>query len=117
MSSNKEKAIALLEIEENLRQKRETFDQLQRHDARWFTLRLTMGYMAAIVLSIVAIAMGFIMFYHGWFPPSLVDWAGRVLFAAVVGISITAWKIVHNPRSVERLKPVTSAEPSPEETE
>ena len=119
MTDDKERtiAIALLEFEETLRQKRETFDQRRQQDARWFNLRLTMGFMATFLLPVVAFVMLLIMSFHERFPSSVVVWAGGVLFADVVGLLIAIWKFVLNPSSVKRLEPVTSVKSSLDETE
>lgn len=105
-----ERAATLAAAEERLRQERETFDQRKQQNARWFTLRLTMGFIAALLLPVVAVIMLVMMLGHEQFPSSVVGWAGRILFADVVGLLITVWKFALNPGSVTRLEPVTSAE-------
>ena len=90
-----------------MRQERETFDQRKKQDARWFALRLTMGFMAAMLLPVVAFVAAYVLFYHEDFPPSIVTSAGAVLFADVTGLLIAVWKLVLNPQSATRLEPLT----------
>src|SRR5438874_6530357 len=99
-------AQALLRLEERLRQERETFDQRKSQESRWFSLRLRMGYTAAVVLPAVALACGYILFNNSAFPSSVVTAAGGALFADVLGLMVAVWKVVLNPGSITRLEPI-----------
>ena len=99
-------AQALLRLEERLRQERETFDQRKNQESRWFSLRLRMGYIAAIMLPGVALACGYILFNSASFPASVITSAGAALFADVLGLLVAVWKVVLNPGSVTRLEPI-----------
>ena len=103
-------ATSLLRLEERLRQERETFDQRKEQEARWFTLRLRMGYAATFLLPVLAIACGFVLFRHENFPPAVVAYAGATLFVDVVGLLVAVWKVVLNPGSITQLAPITSAD-------
>ena len=78
----------ILRTEERLRQERETFDQTKLHTARWFNLRLCMGYIAACLLPTVAVACGYILFQHEVFPTSVVVSAGGTVIVDVLGLGI-----------------------------
>ena len=96
----------LLRLEEQLRQERETFDHRKGQDTRWFVLRLRMGYTAAVMLPLVAVACGYVLFKHANFPTTVVVSAGTALLADVLGLLVAVWKVVLNPGSVTRLEPV-----------
>lgn len=97
---------ALLRLEEQLRQERETFDHRKLQDSRWFALRLRMGYTAAVMLPLVALACAYVLLNHPQFPPSVVTSAGAALLVDVLGLVVAVWKVVLNPGSVTRLDPV-----------
>lgn len=99
---------ALLRLEEQLRQERETFDHRKLQDTRWFSLRLRMGYTAAIMLPVVALACAYVLFNHAQFPSSVVTSAGAALLVDVLGLVVAVWKVVLNPGSLARLDPVIS---------
>ena len=111
MTSDSRTAAMLAQAEERLRQERETFEQRMRQDAHWFRLRLTMGFIAAILLPTFAIAAAYVLVLHEQFPASIVTAASAVIFVDVTGLVIAAWKLVLNPTSATRLNPVTSAPP------
>jgi hypothetical protein len=48
---------------EQLRPERETFDQAKTHDARWFTLRLAIGYAGIGLLLVIALVSGYILLH------------------------------------------------------
>ena len=98
----------LLRLEEQLRQERETFDHRKLQDARWFVLRLRMGYTAAVMLPVVALACAYVLLNHPQFPASVVTSAGAALLVDVLGLVVAVWKVVLNPGSVTRLDPVIS---------
>ena len=100
----------ILRTEERLRQERETFDQTKLHTARWFNLRLCMGYIAACLLPTVAVACGYILFQHEIFPTSVVVSAGGTVIVDVLGLIGAVWKIVLSPSSISKLGPITREE-------
>ena len=57
---------------EMLRQERETFDQHKRHESRWFSLRLIMGYSSIILLGSVIVIASYIVLGSADFPTSVV---------------------------------------------
>lgn len=102
--------ITPIEIEraaEEIRQERETFDQRKRHDNLWFILKLVMGFFSVILLAGIAIISTYILLNHPTFPSSVVTSAGVALFVDILGLIISVWKIVLNPKSVAKLEPVT----------
>jgi len=101
-------AAALLRIEEQLRQERETFDQRKEQEAQWFSLRLRMGYTAVILLPTIIVISTYILFNYQSFPSAVVTASGGALFADVVGLIVAVWKVVLNPGSVTKLDPLIS---------
>jgi len=101
---------ALLRIEEQLRQERETFDHRKGQDARWFVLRLRMGYTAAVMLPTIAFACAYVLLNSTAFQPTVVASAGAALLADILGLLVAVWKVVLNTGSVTRLEPVISVQ-------
>jgi hypothetical protein len=101
-------AAALLRIEEQIRQERETFDQRKEQEAKWFSLRLRMGYAAVILLPAIIIISTYILFNHTSFTFTIVTAASGALFADVIGLIVAVWKVVLNPGSVTKLEPIIS---------
>ena len=112
MSAPEIRAALLLRVEEGLRQERETFDQRKEQEARWFTLRLRMGYTAAVLLPAIAVGCGVVLYLHDSFPLTVVGSAGAALLVDVVGLLVAVWKVVLNPGSITRLEPITSFDSS-----
>lgn len=107
MSDSRFDPAELIQIEERLRQERETFDQRKAQESRWFSLRLRMGYAAAIMLPCIAALSGYILLNDKAFSRTAAASAGAALFADILGLLIAIWKVVLNPASVARLDPVT----------
>lgn len=108
-----DKHILAVQIEraaEQLRQERELFDQQKAHDARWFCLRLVMGYSSVVLLVAVMFVASYILLNNQLFPTSVVTSAGAALFADVLGLLLGVWKIALNPNYMTRLAPTTTAE-------
>ena len=114
MSNTNPSPQVLLRLEEQLRQERETFDHRKLQDVRWFALRLRMGYTAAVMLPLVALACAYVLLNHPQFPPSVVTSAGAALLVDVLGLVVAVWKVVLNPGSVTRLDPVISHAGTPQ---
>eukprot|EP00998_Keelungia_sp_KM082_P010391 NODE_6589_length_630_cov_7.045726_g6566_i0.p1 GENE.NODE_6589_length_630_cov_7.045726_g6566_i0~~NODE_6589_length_630_cov_7.045726_g6566_i0.p1 ORF type:complete len:131 (-),score=5.39 NODE_6589_length_630_cov_7.045726_g6566_i0:119-511(-) len=112
MSDSPATAAALLRIEERLRQERETFDQRKEQEAKWFSLRLLMGYIAALTLPGVGVVAGYILINSNLFGDAVVTSAGAALFVDVLGLIAAVWKVVLNTGSVTRLEPIITDEPS-----
>ena len=108
MNAPKLTAATLLRLEERLRQERETFDQRKEQEARWFSLRLRMGYTAALMLPTVAIACGYILFNQHEFDGTVVASAGAALFVDVLGLLGAVWKVVLNTGSITQLEPLVA---------
>jgi hypothetical protein len=107
------KALTPIDIEraaERIRQEKETFDQRKRQDNQWFVLKLVMGFFAVVLLTAVLIISTIILINNKNFPASVVTAAGVALFADILGLLISVWKIVLNPNSITKLDPVTKAE-------
>ena len=95
---------------ERIRQERETFDQRKKHEKLWFNLRLILGYLSILVLAAILIVSSIIIFDNKNYPPSLVTSAGIALFADILGLIVTVWKVVLNPEFSTKLEPVSDNE-------
>lgn len=99
--------IVIARATEQLRQERETFDQAKVHEARWFLLRLVMGYAAVILLAAIMVVASYILFNASAFSAPVITAAGSALFVDVLGLFGSVWKIALNPDFSARLGPVT----------
>lgn len=110
MSSNRGLSPVIVErATEQLRQKRETFDQAKSQDKWWFLLRLVMGFASVVLLVAVMIVATFILFNNDEFPVGVVTAAGAALFVDVCGMLVGVWKIALSPNSTSKLVPTTAA--------
>ena len=112
----KETPINIRRALERLRQERETFDQRQRQDARWFQLRMTMGGLAVLIIpTLIVICVVFISDPHQ--SAAVKSLAASALLVDILGLVAAVWKVVLNPASLTQLSPVTesSAEVAPSE--
>jgi len=100
--------IALQSAMERLRQEKVTFNQLKAQSERWFSLRLTMGYIAVILLPTIAALSGYIILNPQYYSATALTTASSALFVDVLGLLVAVWKVVLNPESVSKLAPVTS---------
>lgn len=103
-------SVAIERATEQLRQERETFNQAKQHEARWFVLRLIMGYSSVVLLGAVMVVASYILFNAADFPAGVVTTAGGALFVDVLGLLIAVWKIALNPDFHAKLSPITHAE-------
>lgn len=99
-------AAGLTKAAERLRQQQETFDQRKKHDSRWFILKLIMGYSAILLLIAILIISCLIIFNHENFPDKIINWAAPALFADILGLIFTVWKVVLKPSESTKLEPV-----------
>jgi len=99
--------IEFARAEEQLRQERETFEQQKAQAARWFLLRLSVGYTSVAALVMVLGVCVYTLMRTDVFPASVVTAAGATLFGDVVGLVATIWKVVLSPGTVASLTPVT----------
>jgi hypothetical protein len=102
-------AIALERATEQLRQEREIFEQRRKHEAKWFSLRLCMGYSSIVLLGTVMVVAICILLFHKGFPNTVVASAGAALFADILGLLIGVWKIALNPNFISQAQPVTTS--------
>jgi hypothetical protein len=103
--------VALAQAQEALRQEQETFNQLQRQDARAFILRATMGWIAAASLPGIGFTSGWILFHSNSFTTTTVNIAAGTLLVDSFGFLASVWKIVLG-RGPERLTPITDRQGS-----
>lgn len=107
-------AVKIEQATERLRQERETFNHRKEQDARWFNLRLMMGYGAVVLLPTIGILSAYILINYSQFPQTIRTGAAGALFVDVLGLVISVWKVVLNPGSVTKLEPVTSNNRQPD---
>jgi len=110
MANNDMTPIKIERAIEQLRQEREVFDQRKKHEERWFVLRLSMGYSSVVLLFLVIVISSLVLFNNNDFPEFTVKAAGAALFADVVGLLISVWKVVMNPDFMTKLAPETKEE-------
>jgi len=109
VSSSTERAIALATLEERLRQERETFDQMKENDRRATRLRITMGWIACVMLPVIASACLFILYNHDLFTDATVTTVGIALLVDVTGMVLGIWRVFAGSPQ-ETLAPVTPRE-------
>lgn len=100
--------IALERAQEELRQERETFDQRKEQDARWFSLRLAMGITAVLLIPTFMGICTWVIVNHTAFDGAVVTAAAAGLFADVLGMILSVWRIVLG-QAPDALAPVTHA--------
>ncbi len=110
MTNNETTPIRIERAMEQLRQEREVFDQRKHQEARWFVLRLSMGYSSIVLLFAVILVCSLVLFNNTNFPEFTVKSAGAALFADVVGLLISVWKVVLKPDFITKLAPETQEE-------
>jgi hypothetical protein len=101
-------SVRLRRAGEQLRQEREIFEQRKSQEARWFRLRLCMGYSSVALLAIVLIVASSILWNHSVFPNAVVISAGIALFTDILTLLLGVWKIVLNPSFSMKLSPTTN---------
>src|SRR5436305_1871144 len=104
--------IEFARAEEQLRQERETFEHHKALAARWFLLRLSVGYTSVAALVIVLGVCVYILMRTDAFPVNVVTAAGATLFGDVMGLVATIWKVVLSPGTVASLTPTTQQQSS-----
>jgi hypothetical protein len=102
--------VAIARATEQLRQERETFNQVKNQAARWFLLRLVMGYSAIILLCAVMFVASYVLMHAPDYTKEVVVAAGAALFVDVIGLLVAVWKIALNPGFHATLSPVTREE-------
>lgn len=110
MTDVTERTIALSQLNERLRQERETFDQKKDKDRRSFRLRMTMGWIACVMLPAIAVACFAVLYFHDSFTTSVVILSSGTLLAEVIGCLVAIWRAFAG-ESPETLEPVTPANP------
>ena len=113
--NNLARHVRKLRADEQLRQERELFDQHKLHEARWFGLRLLMGYSSVLLLLGVMLVASYILLHHQEFPNVVIVAAGAALFTDVLGMLIGFYNIALNPMSVTQVAHLTTLEPKPNE--
>jgi len=92
---------------EELRQERETFEQAKSQGARWFTLRLRMGYVGILLLFAIAVIATYIVLHPDRYTETVVGIAATALLVDLVSLVVGIFKLVLQQNDAAQLRPVT----------
>ncbi|MEN3748354.1 hypothetical protein TPR58_14360 [Sphingomonas sp. HF-S3] len=92
---------------EQLRQERETFEQARTHVARWFALRLCMGYIGIVLMTLVAAVSTYVILHPDRYDATVLGVAGTALLVDIVSLAVSIFRLVLQQGSIAQLKPVT----------
>ncbi|MGW1529271.1 hypothetical protein [Streptomyces sp. NPDC001588] len=98
--------LSLMAAQEQLRQEQETFNQIKEQDAKWFRLRLAMGYVAAFLLPLICALCTWILVNHKDFTSGTVSAATVTLLVDTAGLVFSVYKVVLN-KGPQSLGPIT----------
>lgn len=110
MADLTERTIALSQLDERLRQEREAFNQKKEKDMRSFRLRMTMGWIACIMLPAITVTCFLVLYFHDRFTSATVTTAGGTLLVEVLGCFVAIWRVFAGDKP-EVLEPVTPMNP------
>lgn len=96
---------------EQLRQERETFNQAKAHDARWFTLRLAMGYVGIVLLLAIALVSGYVLLHPARYAAVTIAIAAMTLLVDMLSLILSIFRLVLQEGGAATLKPVTEVHP------
>lgn len=96
---------------EQLRQERLAFEQAKCHGARWFMLRLSMGYSALILMAIIATIAGTVILNPERYSTTVVGIAATTLLIDMLALVGSIFRLVLQQGSAAPLLPVTTAGP------
>lgn len=92
---------------EQLRQERETFEQARSHVARWFALRLCMGYIGIVLMALVAVVSTYVILHPACYGATVLGLAGTALLVDIVSLAVSIFRLVLQQGSITALEPVT----------
>lgn len=109
-SRRAQETVLIQESLEKMRQNREDFDAKNKtrelllkrfleNDAKWFDLRLRMGYVAVFGIPTIGAFCIYILMNHENFTTTIVTSASAALFVDVLGLITSIYKLVLNPSS------------------
>lgn len=79
---------------EQLRQERETFDQLKAHNAWWFRLRLVTGFAAIFALLVILVIAASVVLSPSRYSDTAVIIAAAAILADIAGLAGTVFSLV-----------------------
>lgn len=94
---------------EQLRQERETFEQARCHDRLWFSLRLAMGYVAIVLMIVVATVATYVILHPERYASSVLATAAAALLVDMISLAAAIFRLVLQKGSAAPLKPITRA--------
>jgi hypothetical protein len=115
--------IALVRAQEQLRQERDTFDSQMRQYKRNCLLRITMGWLAALLLPSIAAVCAWLVTQDDGVSARTQELATAALLVDVLGVVLSVWRGVVGSAPVAPVLPVTNgavpdvAHPRPETTD
>jgi hypothetical protein len=86
-------AAQLAQLNERLRQERELFDQQKSQDRRIFVLRMTMGWVAVVLLVAICALAAYVILNHADFSTATVTAATSALLIEALGLVIAVWRV------------------------
>jgi len=103
-------AAELAQLEERLRQERETFNQKKRQDQHFFYLRMVMGGVTVGLFIAICAFSGFIILNNSDFSAGTVAAATSALLVEAIGLVGAVWKVFlgEGPKELEPTTPPTS---------
>ena len=102
MVSQTSKQIALQRALENIRQEREIFDMNKRHANLVFLLRYFICWTAIAIIITLFIGSIYILWNSSNFLEKIVNAAIGALFADILGLAASIWKIILSPNMLFR---------------
>ena len=92
---------------EQLRQERETFEQMRREGARWSMLCLSMGYGGLGLMAGIAVVAGVVVLHPGHYGPIPVCAAATTLLVDMLSLATSIARLGPSGSSVMVLEPIT----------
>jgi len=94
--------------QERFRQEHETFELHKKHQQRWFTLQLILGYASIVVMAVIMAVCAYVVLRPDLFKAEVVNLAVVGLLADTVALMISVWRIVLDPDFRTQLAPVAA---------
>jgi hypothetical protein len=96
---------------EQLRQEREAFEQVRRHGASWFRLRLIICYAIVLMLYVSGAVSSYILLHPVDYSAEILGVAATTLLVDMVAMAATTFRLVLRRDDAFRLKPITRHRP------
>lgn len=97
---------------EQLRQERAAFERACRHCEAWFRLRLAIGYLGLIILTLILGVAIWVLAHPGAYGPLPLGAAAIAVTTQALGLSFGVVRLVLSQPAVDQLVPATSSAPA-----